>query len=163
MSTSPPDYLLDADIQAQGIESMTHEIKRLRAENTRLLKCGAHETSDARDTLIAELTKWAADWAVYRGPAEKPVDKGWRLAAEEVRDIITKSANTLKASEPPTVPTSCLANVIKHNDAAIDLVIERGTRIAELEAEVLRLSETLPYCPHCDCDYCGAVKGRLER
>lgn len=45
---APPDYLLDAEIQAQGIEGMTHEIKRLRAENSRLwlLKRGSPETSE---------------------------------------------------------------------------------------------------------------------
>lgn len=47
---------------------------------------------DPRDAVIAELTKWADDWAVYRGPAEKPVDKGWRLAAEELQSILKKSA-----------------------------------------------------------------------
>jgi hypothetical protein len=52
---APPDYLLDAEIQAQGIDGMTHEIKRLRAENTRLwlLKRPAVETTELTCTECA--------------------------------------------------------------------------------------------------------------
>jgi hypothetical protein len=73
------------------LETAIRELEAQPAPETRV---------DSRDVLIAALTKWADDWSIYR-VGEKVADKRWRLAAEEVKSIIEKSANTQKASACP--------------------------------------------------------------
>lgn len=77
---TPPDYLLDAEIQAQGIEGMTHEIKRLRT------KLQEHITSGPRNyvhkQMHAQLMEQKdAEIARLRGSHETFVQQpvAWRV------------------------------------------------------------------------------------